>query len=67
MNNEILRFENGIKEDGFNGGQNANTVNKAETKNESIIDKIVFDEKVAQSESAISIPNKMQDSNSAVG
>lgn len=52
VNNEILRFENGIKDEGVPQGSNVKSI-----KNESQMDASAVDEKYAPSQSAISIGN----------
>ena len=52
VNNEILRLENGIKDDSIPQGSNAKTA-----KNESLMDASVADEKCEPSQSGISIGN----------
>ena len=56
INNEILRFENGIKEDGFSSLQpNVSAANQGIAKNESFVDGA--DEKITPSE-GLSMSNK---------
>jgi hypothetical protein len=52
INNEILRFENGIKDESMPLGSN----NKS-AKNESLMDASVADEKIGASQSGLSIAN----------